>query len=54
VNLDAGGTQGKEALGILAEVEDVLLGVEGTEFGLVKIVFTHCIENNRKKCSIWK
>jgi len=40
VNLDAGGTKGQQTVRIFTEVEDHLLGMEGTMFGFVDL-FTH-------------
>ncbi len=43
VDGDAGGTEGKEALGVLAEVGDEFLGVESAALGLVDL-----LHGNRK------
>jgi hypothetical protein len=40
VDFDAGGTEGKEAVCIFAEVEDEFFGVEGAMFGFVDL-FAH-------------
>ena len=40
VDADAGGTEGQQAVLVFAEVEDELLGVEGTALGLVDL-FCH-------------
>jgi hypothetical protein len=43
VDGDAGGTERQEALGILAEIGDEFLGVEGAALGLVDL-----LHRNRK------
>lgn len=42
VDLDAGGAEGKETVGVFAEVEDEFLAVEGAVFGPVDL-FCHRI-----------
>ena len=38
VDFDAGGTEGEEALRVLAEIEDQFFGVEGAALWLVDLI----------------
>ena len=44
VDFDAGGTEGEETLGVLAEIEDQFFGVEGAALWLVDL-----LHRNRKQ-----